>query len=118
MLQRWVLRDQLNSRLGQNHGTAALIHQHRIELYRLQYFQVRGALGEGLRMGIGLCRVCGLLTLVAALAGCYQVQIKGPVGDATIVVTELGEDDSIVAATSWNVPSVIPPRRPRSPAPT
>jgi hypothetical protein len=48
-----------------------------------------------------------VLALTFALSGCFQLQVKGPVGGGTVVVTKLGEEEPIAQLESWDVPFLI-----------
>lgn len=43
-----------------------------------------------------------LVTCLLALSACYQVQLKGPVAGATVIIAERGADESLVTVDSWD----------------
>lgn len=55
----------------------------------------------------GIPRLSLVVALFITLAACYQVQVKGPVANATITFTELGQQEVLAVASSWNTGLLI-----------
>lgn len=54
-------------------------------------------------MKAAVLRAVVAIMLAAVLSGCYQVQVKGPVAGASVLVTELDVAEVQLELTSWNI---------------